>query len=302
MITLERWTVQQNGKIRTAGAADEGPLPPAPVIPPDVTRTGLPARSGTVEVDGAVIDYLPVSVYCKANSCKWSVEVKGAPWLGIMTPDGKHVRKYDCSGGNGQFLYAMMGDPKTSLGNGTVVRQSRYWKRLTQSVVPANTPHETSIAVTSGITETQGETMSFSVGASVGFDKVIQAQLSTELSKSFSFEVAITNETTVTDTFSFPPLSVTQVDGVYQLVESFSVSPGPDYAAVVAEFNQAYGDICRQMGMFCSEYRAEVPFEYPGSTYLQVVGTDSTAPAVRSFTPASELRALIERTVLVTAS
>ena len=302
MLTLERWTVHQNGKIRTAGAADEGPLPPPPVIPPDVTRTGLPARSATVEVDGDVIDYLPVSVYCKASGCSWTVEVTGAPWLGIMTPAGKQVKKYDCSGSNGQFLYAMMGDPATNLGNGTVIRQTRYWKRLTQSVVPANTPHETSIAVTSGITQTQGETMSYSVGASVGFDKVIQAQLSAELSKSFSFEIAITNETTVTDTFTFPALSVTQVDGVYQLVESFAVSPGPDYAAIVAEFNTAYGDICRRMGMFCSEYRAEVPFEYPASTYLQVVGTDRTIATTRSFTPTDELRALIERTVLVTAS
>lgn len=45
---------------------------------------------------------------------------------------------------------------------------------------------------TSGITETDDETLSFTIGAKVGFNKGILGELSASLTESFSSQVAIT--------------------------------------------------------------------------------------------------------------
>ena len=189
-------------------------------------------------------------------------------------------------------------DPQSDLGIGTSIRQTIYWERITQSWVPAETPHTTTIAVTSGITETDGETLSFTLGAKVSFNKGILGELSSSLTKSFSSQVSITEQTTVTDQFQFPEKTVQQVDGVYQLTQTFTVYPGPNLTNYVTEMNDGYKQACELTHTFCSTYKAEMPFAYPEPSYLQIAGTDATGAGVIKF-PLSqdEIKALVKKSV-----
>lgn len=282
------------------GEAGANTMPPPPVVPPNVITVGLPFNSASVDVDGSTLDYLPLALYCNQSDCSWEITDISYPLIGIMTTSGNVVQpKYKVNSNQGSLLFILMIDPQSDLVIGTSIRQTNYWERLTQSWVPAETPHTTTIAVTSGITETDGETMSFTIGAKVGFNqKGILGELSASLTESFSSQVSITEQTTVTDQFQFPEKTVQQVDGVYQLIQAFTVYPGPNLTNYVTEMNEAYKQVCEQMHLFCSTYKVEMPFTYPTPSYLQIVGTDATNVGVMKF-PLSpdEIKALARKSI-----
>ena len=215
-----------------------------------------------------------------------------------MTKDGHVVHKYEVDGRYGDLLCVLMVDPSSDLGVGTSIDQTLYWQRKTQSWVSPGNSHNTSLSVTSGITETQGETLSFSVGASVGFNQFITAELSAALTQSFTTEIAVTQETTITDDFWFEGLDVAQVDGVYQLIQTFTVRPGPNLVNFVNMLNAQRAQICSMLHTFCNRMEAVLPFEYPASSYLQVAGTDQPGAAGgRRMLSDEELAALVEQSV-----
>jgi hypothetical protein len=256
-----------------------GVLPPKPIVPSNVSQTGLPKTSPTTQVDGAILDYLPIAAYCNATKgCNCNVNLGGAIPTAIL-PDGTIITSssFKTKGSNGQLLFTFMGDINSSVATGTVISQVLYWQLLSQSVTPANTPHSSEVSVTSGVTETQAESMSLSIGAKVGFNSTITAELSTELNQSFTQEVSISQATTLTQQFTFPALPEEQVDGVYQLMRSFSVSPGPNLTQFIAELQFQYNALCGVFPTACLQFNGQFPFVYPDSVYLQVAGVDTTS-------------------------
>lgn len=287
----------------TIVGSSEGPMPPLPVVPPDVTKVGLPSQSESVEDQGTTLDYLPLAIYCKQKRCTWTIEKIKSPIMSIMTPSGKVVQpKHKVNGSYGGLLWIFMIDPKSSLGDGTYINQTRFWQRLTQSWIPANEPHVTRIAVTQGITETESQSLSFTVGAKIGFaKKVINAELSASLTKSFGYSVSIHSESTVTDEFPFSAQPVEQVVGVYQLMERFMVYPGPNLANYVAGYNEHYRKICKSMKVFCMSVAAELPMTYPTSSYLQIAGTnDPTQLVEQPMLSQQEIGELVKNSIKLT--
>lgn len=271
MVTEHDWLqVHEQATVKYLGArADDNLMPPSPQVPSNVTEVGLPTMSASVDVYGTTLDYLPVAVYIK--NCPVALEFGTQyPMIGIMTPDGDVVQRYQTKVITpGSLSCVWMFDPKSELGIETSIRQKLYWNRVSQSLIPEKTPHTTSVSVTSGITETEGESLSFSIGAKVGFSKVITADLSSTLTKSFSHQVSITNQTSVTEQFAFPEKPVKQVVGIYQVNQTFSIYAGANLANYVANLNAHPA-----LGSWYT-FKAEMPFIYPGSSYLQVSGTDS---------------------------
>lgn len=101
----------------------------------------------------------------------------------------------------------------------------------------------------------------------------------------------------MTNQFQFPEKTVQQVDGVYQLMQSYTVYPGPNLTNYVAEMNEANIQTCELMPI-CETDTAEMPFAYPASSYLQIAGTDATGVGVMKF-PLSpdEIKALVKKSI-----
>ncbi|MGD2114526.1 MAG: hypothetical protein PVG07_05730 [Acidobacteriota bacterium] len=279
----------------------EGLMPPRPEVPPNVTEVGLPSESDSVENRGATLDYLPVAQFCTATKCKWTITDINYPILSIMTPDGKVVQPdYEVEGNFDDLLDVLMMAPESDLGEGTRISQVRFWRRLTQAWVPADEPHVTRVSVTEGITETESQSLSFTVGAKVGFNKVIFAELSAQLTESFGYSVSVSSEQTITEEFSFGEAPAEQVVGVYQLMERYVIYPGPNLANFVAAANEIYGQWCESLGYMCQESAAELPFTYPASSYLQLAGTDDPSqPVERRMLSPREIRELAESSLQV---
>lgn len=275
----------QTNAVVTGTDSTSGQLPPPPVVPPNVTDVGLPETSDSIYDDGTTLDYVPLAMFCEQSECSGKITSIGPSILGIMTPEGNVEQpKWSYDGNYGDLLYILMLDPKSEEAQGTVIRQELYWQRISQSFVPPNTPHTTQIAVTSGISETEAEELSFSVGANVGFNNTITGSLSADLSKSFSQSVTISEETTVTDEFPFNAQPTEQVTGVYQLMQTFYIEPGDNLVKAIAALQANQELMCSgKMGIkICQHVEAVMPFVYPSSTYLQIFGVDSDSAQLKA--------------------
>lgn len=282
----------QENAVVTGADSSSSQLPPPPVVPPNVTDVGLPETSDSIYLDGSTLDYVPLAMFCEQSSCSGKITSIEYPIMGIMTPDGNVEQpKWSYDGDYGDLLYILMLDPKSEQAQGTVILQELYWQRISQSFVPANTPHTTQIAVSSGISETEAEQLSFSVGANVGFNSGITGSLSTDLSKSFSQSVTISTETTVTDSFPFNAQPTEQVTGVYQLMQTFSIQPGDNLVKALAAIQANQALMCSgQLPIkICQSIEAVMPFVYPSSTYLQIFGVDSDTAELKATMSTEEL-------------
>ncbi len=276
-------------------------MPPAPVVPSNVLEVGMPERSDSVTVEGALIDYIPLAMYCgQANGCSGKVTTIDYPITGIMAPDGTvHQPKWSYDGDSGELLYIYMADPNSDLGVGTTVEQVLYWQLISQAWVAANEPHSKSIAVTSGISESETQSMSFSVGANIGFGastSKMNGDLSASLTKSFSTTVTISESTTVTENFSFAAAATQQVCAVYQLMQAFQISPGPNLLQAVASVRTTQALFCsgKLIGP-CHTLEVVMPVTCPEAGYMQLSGTDTSpqAKTVNIMSP-DELKRLTE--------
>jgi hypothetical protein len=287
--------VHEQATVKYLGTkADDSPMPPPPQVPSNVTEVGLPAMSASVDVDGTTLDYLPIAFYVTNLDRPIQFEKPYYPFIGIMTPDGNVVQSYKITDNTpGRLACIFMADPKSELGIGTSIKQTLHWVRLSQSWIPAETPHTTSVSVTSGITETEGESLSFSIGARIGFSKVITAELSSALTKSFNQQVSIIDQTTVAEQFTFPEKQTQQVVGVYQVNKTFSIYAGANLANFVAEYNTS------DWGYYFT-VKAETPSTYSMPSYMQIAGTDSPSELETKHMLSSEaMEALVKRSVYI---
>lgn len=282
----------------TTSNPTEGLIPPSPKVPPNVLRDGFPLRSETVNIEGRSLDYLPMASYCKRAKCGGTITSIGSPCMGIMTLTGKTtLPKFNYQGDLNSLLFILMFDPNSILGEGTHINQTRYWQRVTQCWIPADESHITKIAVTEGITETESQALSFSVGAKVGFSaKVINAELSAALTKSFSYSISIKSETTVSNEFPFGKKPAPQVVAVYQLIDEYVIYPGQNFANYIFEWNKDWNYVLGE------EFTPEMPMTYPTSSYLQISGMDDQSYiADQPMLSQEEIRMLVKNSIIHSA-
>lgn len=274
-----------------------GQLPPRPVVPPNVTETGLPSRSDSIFSDGSTLDYVPWAMYCEEAQCSGKITSVGSDIIGIMAPDGTvHQPKWSYDGNMGDLLFVMMINPRSETAKGTIIQLEQYWQLLTSSIVPANTPHTTTWTVTNGISQTEAETMSFSVGAQVGFNDGITGSLSSELSKSFSQSVTVSEEQSISEEFPFNAQPQEQVCGVYQLMQTYSVIPGENLNKTLMSFWANEALMCSgalPISAPCKISKITMPFAYPANQFLQVWGVDSDTAALKATMSVDELKAAV---------
>lgn len=114
----------------------------------------------------------------------------------------------------------------------------RYWKRLVSVTVPYPTIYQQSHTYTEGTSETTGESLSLSLGVSASGWGV---GLSAELTQTFTHEVTVSSETSITKTFTCnsEPGKILQFT-VWQLVEGFRFrnSDGTAFTDPVYDFYQ----------------------------------------------------------------
>ena len=158
----------------TPPAAELTGLPPKP----DLTLGYLPARSPSVSYEGALLDYLPLQVSCKGAECSATMNSGGAT-VGFIDPAGREHSSLDYTAHYNQLIATEMIDPTSAVAQGSTLIEEDYWELQFSVSLPANTPFETDRAVTSGITETDSTTFSYTIGASI-------SKLSASLTSSFN--------------------------------------------------------------------------------------------------------------------
>jgi len=114
----------------------------------------------------------------------------------------------------------------------------RYWKRLVSVTVPYPTTYQQSHTYTEGTSETTGESLSLSLGVSASGWGV---GLSAELTQTFTHEVTVSSETSITKTFTCNSEQGKIIQfTVWQLVEGFRFrnSDGTAFTDPVYDFYQ----------------------------------------------------------------
>jgi hypothetical protein len=265
-------------------------LPPKP----DLSLGYLPARSSSALFEGTLLDYLPVQVSCKGVECNGTLSVNGPPSLGLIDPAGNQHASIDYTAYYGQLIATSMIDPTSAIAQGSTLIEEDYWQLLWSVVVPAGTPFATDQAVTSGITETDTTTFSYTLGAKL--EHMGTGGLEASLTNSFQHAVAITNQDTTTYKFQWPQRLTEATVGVYQLMQAFWVQPGSNLMAMLSQLNAEFG--CSGPFGFCLKFGSDATFAYPTSTYLQA----ATTPPRINILGINEIKQLIQRSISISPS
>ena len=190
----------------------------------------------------------------------------GGATVGFIDPAGREHSSLDYTAHYNQLIATEMIDPTSAVAQGSTLIEEDYWELQFSVSLPANTPFETDRAVTSGITETDSTTFSYTIGASI-------SKLSASLTSSFQHTVAITNQVSTTYKFQWPSRASETTVGVYQLMQSFSVRPGSNFTTLISQSNNAFGKCGGNLWDFCLKFEADAAFVYPTPTFLQAATT-----------------------------
>lgn len=261
-------------------------LPPKP----DLSQGYLPSRGPSLFSEGTLLDYLPVQFSCKGNKCSATLNSGGSS-LGLIDPAGQEHDSLDYTAYYGQLIATSMIDPASKIALNSILIEEDYWGLQWSATVPANSAFETDQAVMSGITETDTTAFSYTIGATV---TKFGVGLSGSLTRSFQHAVAITNQQTTTYKFQWPQRSTEATVGVYQLMQEFSVQPGVNFTAFLAEANRSLGQCGSELWDFCLKVESGGSFVYPTPTFLQV----ATAPPPPSLTM-GEVKNVVKSSIFI---
>lgn len=263
-------------------ATDDSSLPPQPVIPIDPVENGLPSRSESKIFSGSLLDYLPVPCTCESQSCKPEMSGVKRPVVGLMDPQGIQHSSGTFHALWNQLLFTLMLDPSTSTASGSVIQETDYWQLIAQDIVPANTTHQIQVAITNGVSQTDTTSFAYTVGIKIGGSyQGITGELSASLTKSFTHAVTVSEQQTVTRTFTVDAAPYQQVVGIYQLMQAFAVIPGANLTQYMLAWNKNFGPgsaMCVATGT-CMNVAAGGGVANPTPTYLQIVAHDQTGAA-----------------------
>jgi hypothetical protein len=230
----------------------------------------LPARSEPISFDGTPLEYIPVQVFCNGRTCSGDLNYGDYTlFLGTVDPEGNEGgENYSYDAYFGQLIATRMLDPRSAVAQGTILIEEDYWELQFSDIPPVNTPFEVDLAITSGITETDQTTFSYTVGVS-------PPELSASLTRSFQHTVQIATQQSVTYKFQWPAFAVDTTVGVYQLMRSFSVQAGSNLRAYLSQAGSYvgqcdYGETVDSYGHgLCLKLETGAAFAYPTPNYFQ---------------------------------
>jgi len=220
---------------------DNHTLPPAdtPVIPlPKNPGDALPESSDTLVIDTSLLGTFSPQHLARPSA----IIARFAPNPVWLSPSSQHpllVEKgaivpsvgfrcgicYDrqC------YVYHYEWVPCPGLQSAPRIQYARYWRKIFSTTLQYPTTYSESHTYTEGTSETTGESFAYTVGVSASIWGI---GLSAEFSKTFSHEITISSETSVTKEFTVQSVSgKTIVATAWQLVDLFRIvdENGYDY-------------------------------------------------------------------------
>ncbi len=237
------------------GGSDDPPPPPVlerpantpPVPVPTFAGESLPGTSdklvfqeNDITVFQANLDNVPLSIQDDYPGATVTYDPHPQPKL--MINNGVIVNPVSLTI---HTQYPGFPIPKTTvdgppLSTRPTIQWVRFWKLLVSSVVPYPTSFQQSVTYTNGTSETTGQSFSFSVGASASGWGI---GLSAELTKTFSKEVTVSSEKSVTQTFTCDSESGFKIQfAIWQLVDEFRICNSGAAGTVLPLFTDANYD------------------------------------------------------------
>lgn len=214
------------------GLSGDEPPPNTPAVPlPTYPGESLPSTSETLVYQEAdigdfepLLDHVPPAVVDDYPGAV-SVTYDPHPQRRLMVDDGVIVDPVSISlrvESAASIIHP--DDYGPPLAECPTVQWVRYWKKLVSVTVPHPTNYQQSHTYTEGTSETTGESFAISLGLSAGAWGV---GLSSELTYTFSREVTISSQESVTKTFTCDsrPDTVIQFT-VWQLVDEYRICNG----------------------------------------------------------------------------
>lgn len=268
-------------------------LPPRPIQPCNVTKTGWGGSSAPITFHNDLQDYVAVKITCYTTSSTTEVFncYNKCDFLNSLT----HGVTFCCSGvqdysGNiyqslqfkctpGYSPGVILLDPRYPQFKGGYVLETDVWELVSQSLTTANNSHTMDVEVSYGVKQTDAYMLSDSVGVSTtqswgnfaGYTK----EISSSLTETFFHEVQIDESVTITQGFSFQALPVEQMDSIYQLSQKYeTILPQSAYDSL-NYYNENNQQWCTDESISCYSYSYASPYKYSAETYLQMVGVDT---------------------------
>ncbi|UCB44308.1 MAG: hypothetical protein JSV25_08755 [Spirochaetota bacterium] len=235
------------GIFASAGCMVDDDTTTGNVLPPNTPQVPIPSYAGEVlPVTSEILVYEEASVstfspeldtvpepFLSTYDFGFGVIYNPHPYRCLMVENGVKVNPVlldikactDAGCDGGAYISDLEGPALAEIPK---IQWIRYWKKLISVTVPYPTTYQQSHTYTEGTSETTGESFTLSLGVSASGWGV---GLSAELSQTFTHEVTVSSETSITKTFTCNsvPGKIIQFT-VWQLVEGFRFR-NSDYTA-----------------------------------------------------------------------
>lgn len=208
-------------------------------LPPNTPQVPIPSSPGeflpdeseilvyeerSVSTFSPELDTVPSSVQDYYSPSGYPVSYNPHPLRHLMVENGVKVNPVVftidvCVDGGCTSWMTLSNVEGPALAEIPKIQWIRYWKRLVSVTVPYPTTYQQSHTYTEGTSETTGESLSLSLGVSASGWGV---GLSAELTQTFTHEVTVSSETSITKTFTCNSEQGKIIQfTVWQLVEGF---------------------------------------------------------------------------------
>ena len=208
-----------------------GPPPNTPPIPlPQDPNDALPERSDSLIMETSdLANFSPFH-----NGCPPAIEAKYPGMWVYLDPynqrpslvtdsviiDPVTFRIRVCNHPS-CMAYVTANESVPGIGDAPKIQYIRYWKKIFSVVIQYPTTYRESHTYTEGTSETHGETFAYSIGVSASGWGL---GLSAEFSRTFSHEITVYSESSVTKEYSASSIEgKTLVFTAWQLVDGFSI-------------------------------------------------------------------------------
>lgn len=212
---------------------NDGPPPNTPAIPmPTYPGEALPEKS-----DSLILEEVQILTFAPKNALAPDTiaAFTGMPYNYVNTLNNqvtlvdegqivdpvyvpfKGCTEPDCSWG----LIFSSSFNCHGVGHIPLIQYLRYWQKIFSTVIQYPSNYMESHTYTEGTSETTGESFSYTLGLS---GQAYGIGLSAELTKTFTYSITISSESSITKEFSCPSIEgKTIVFTVWQLVEGFRI-------------------------------------------------------------------------------
>jgi hypothetical protein len=193
-----------------------------PEIPSQLSQNKLlPERSDSIKTNISFQEYIPVGCFCDRSKCKANVKSIESPILGLYTRDGKTVTSLDIEVNEGELMYIILIDRKSSLSDDTYLERTSYWYLADgqhQLLAGASFDFEARRQVS--VTEMRDNNLKYSIGLETKQIVVASLEMTTGLSILSAEELENKNS------YHYSASQLSRVVGIYQLFHELAIYPG----------------------------------------------------------------------------